>query len=156
MWRLRPELLGDLEYKVDMWMALDGYFRTNWSTTRTRGTEWEALNVVIRGESIGKSYGIRKKLERELTQQEEALTTLQSQETSGDISEADCRMMLAIIGDIWNRLDSYVRQDHRQRLYREGDHSGCILAWLLKRERPVPVIQSLQGQSGRGFWVRCV
>ncbi|KAJ1161423.1 hypothetical protein NDU88_001909, partial [Pleurodeles waltl] len=68
MWKLRPELLGDLEYKSDMRTALDGYFSVNSSTTRTLGIEWEALMVVIRGKRIGKSYGIRKEIEQELTQ----------------------------------------------------------------------------------------
>ncbi|KAJ1135282.1 hypothetical protein NDU88_001723 [Pleurodeles waltl] len=92
MWRLRPELLGDPEYKGDMRMDLNGYFTVKWSTTLTQGIEWEALNVVIRGESIGKTFGIRKKLEWELTQQEDVLTALQSRVTSGEISEADCHV----------------------------------------------------------------
>ncbi|KAJ1187179.1 hypothetical protein NDU88_003958 [Pleurodeles waltl] len=48
LWRIRPELLVDSEYKRDMQAALNGYFSVNWTTTRTRGIEWEALNVVLR------------------------------------------------------------------------------------------------------------
>ncbi|KAJ1172404.1 hypothetical protein NDU88_004251 [Pleurodeles waltl] len=39
----------------------------------------EALKVVIRGESLAKTYGIRKKLDWELAQQEDALNALQRQ-----------------------------------------------------------------------------
>ncbi|KAJ1153058.1 hypothetical protein NDU88_005825 [Pleurodeles waltl] len=88
-----------------------------------------------------------KKLEREITQQEDVLTSLQSRVTSGDVSEADCRLTHAKIGAMWNRLDSYIRKDYRQRLYREGDCSGHMLAWLLKCERPLPTILSLQGPT---------
>ncbi|KAJ1116364.1 hypothetical protein NDU88_004579 [Pleurodeles waltl] len=76
LWRLCPDLLGDPEYKKDLQVALDGYFSTNCGTAMTRGLEWEALKVVIRGESLSKTYGIRKRLDRELTQQEEVLTAI--------------------------------------------------------------------------------
>ncbi|KAJ1170451.1 hypothetical protein NDU88_002328 [Pleurodeles waltl] len=122
---MRPELPGDPEYMGDIQAALDGYFSVNWSTTRIRGIEWEALKVVIRGKSFGKSYGIREKLEQELTQQEDVLAALQYGEASGDVSETDCREMHAKIGAIWNRLDSYIRRDYRQRLYHKGDRWGA-------------------------------
>ncbi|KAJ1192344.1 hypothetical protein NDU88_001655 [Pleurodeles waltl] len=93
----------------------------NWSTTRTRSIEWEALKVVIRGKSLGKFYGIRKKLEQEFAQQEGVLSALQSRVASGDVSEAHCREAHKRIGATWNRLDSYVCRDFRQRLYCEGD-----------------------------------
>ncbi|KAJ1083889.1 hypothetical protein NDU88_004044 [Pleurodeles waltl] len=86
MW---PALLGNPENKGDIQAVLNGYFSMNWTTTRTHGIEWEALKVVIRGESLGKSYGIRKKLDRELTQQEDILAALQCQVDSEDASEAD-------------------------------------------------------------------
>ncbi|KAJ1099669.1 hypothetical protein NDU88_004768 [Pleurodeles waltl] len=41
--------------------------------------------------------------------------------------------------------------DERQRLYHEGDRSGHMLAWLLKRERPLPTILSLQGPIGERY-----
>ncbi|KAJ1202527.1 hypothetical protein NDU88_006325 [Pleurodeles waltl] len=68
LWRMRLELLGDHEYKRDIQAALDGYFSGNWTTAQTRGIELEALKVVIRGESLNKPYGIRKKLDRDLAQ----------------------------------------------------------------------------------------
>ncbi|KAJ1175881.1 hypothetical protein NDU88_001166 [Pleurodeles waltl] len=40
---------------------------------------------------------------------------------------------------------------YRQQLYREEDRSGCMLAWLLKRERPLPIILSLHGPSGEWY-----
>ncbi|KAJ1198477.1 hypothetical protein NDU88_002318 [Pleurodeles waltl] len=67
---MRPELLGDHEYRRDIQEALTGYFSENWTTAHSSGLEWEALKVVIRGESIAKIYGIRKKLDQELAQQE--------------------------------------------------------------------------------------
>ncbi|KAJ1197785.1 hypothetical protein NDU88_001633 [Pleurodeles waltl] len=72
---LRAELLDDTEYKKDLQDVLNGYFSANCGTAKTRGVEWEALKVVIRGRSLSKSYGIRKRLDRELTQQEDALAT---------------------------------------------------------------------------------
>ncbi|KAJ1151162.1 hypothetical protein NDU88_003949 [Pleurodeles waltl] len=115
---MRPELLGDPEYKGEV---LNGYFNVNWSTIRTRGIKSEDLNVVRRGENLGKSYGIRKKLERELMQQAGVLAALQCQVASSDVSEADCCEAHTRIEAIRNRLDSYVHRDFRQRLYREGD-----------------------------------
>ncbi|KAJ1202920.1 hypothetical protein NDU88_006715 [Pleurodeles waltl] len=41
-----------------------------------------------------------------------------------------------------------VRRNYRQQLYQEGDRSGLMLAWLLRRERPVAIIQMLYGPSG--------
>ncbi|KAJ1208550.1 hypothetical protein NDU88_003934 [Pleurodeles waltl] len=67
LWRLRPETLGDPEYRADVLAALYGYICVNWNTAQTRGLEWGALKVVIRGESLGKSNEMRMKLEREHT-----------------------------------------------------------------------------------------
>ncbi|KAJ1116941.1 hypothetical protein NDU88_005143 [Pleurodeles waltl] len=145
---MRPELFGDPEYKGDIQAALNGYFSVNWTTTRTRGMKWDALKIVIRGESLGKSYGIRKKVDRELPQQEDILAALQRQVDSVNASGSVCCMVHRRIGAIWNRLDSYVHKDFRQRLYRKGDCSGHMLAWLLRRKHPIPIILSLSGLSG--------
>ncbi|KAJ1193835.1 hypothetical protein NDU88_003131 [Pleurodeles waltl] len=113
-----------------------------------RGIEWEALKVVIRGESLSKTYGIRKCLDQELTQQEDVLSTLQRQINNGDASKSASLRVRGRIVKLWDRLDNYVCRNYRQRLYREGDHSGRMLAWLLTQERPIPIIQMLNGPSG--------
>ncbi|KAJ1112214.1 hypothetical protein NDU88_000482 [Pleurodeles waltl] len=114
---------------------------------RTRVVEWEALKVVIRGKSIGKTYGIRKKLEQELMQQEDALSLLQSQEQDGATGKAGLLEACGQIEVKWNRLDSYVRKEYRQAA--PGGHVlGHMLAWLLKHERPLPLILSLHRMSG--------
>ena len=46
-------------------------------------------------------------------------------------------------GETCDRLDGLVRTEYRQQFHREGDRSGRMLAWLLKRERPMPLITSL-------------
>ncbi|KAJ1118727.1 hypothetical protein NDU88_006914 [Pleurodeles waltl] len=114
----------------------------------TRGIEWEALKVVIRGDSLSKSYGIRKPLDQELTQQEDTLAAIQRQVDNGDASESDCLVVCGRIEDLWGRLDNYVCWDYRQRLFWEGDHSCHMLAWLLRRERPIPIILIPRGFSG--------
>ncbi|KAJ1191943.1 hypothetical protein NDU88_001256 [Pleurodeles waltl] len=131
LWRMRPELLGDLEYRRDIQEALIGYFGGNWTTAKSRGIEWEALKVVIRGESLNKTYSIRKKLDQELAQQEDALVVQQRQIDNGDALEAESQVVRGRIGALWSRLDSYVRKDFRQRLHHEGDQSGRLLACLL-------------------------
>ncbi|KAJ1166338.1 hypothetical protein NDU88_006742 [Pleurodeles waltl] len=128
MW---PELLGDHEYRRDIQEALNGYFGENWTTAQSCGIEWEALKVVVRGKSLTKTYNIRKKLDQELAQQEDALNTLQCQIDNSVASEAESRVVHGRIGALWSRLDNYVRKDFRQRLYREGDRSGCMVALLL-------------------------
>ncbi|KAJ1199756.1 hypothetical protein NDU88_003589 [Pleurodeles waltl] len=145
LWRLRPDLLSDPEYKKDLQDVLVGYFHTNWGTAGTRGSEWKALKVVIIGESLSKTYGIRHRLDRELTSQE---ANLQGQVDNGDASEADCLEVRGRNVDLWDRLENYVSRNYRQRLFREGDRSGRMLAWLLWRERPVLIIQMLRGSSG--------
>ncbi|KAJ1200707.1 hypothetical protein NDU88_004528 [Pleurodeles waltl] len=67
LWRLRPETLRDPEYKVDMLQTLQGFFNTNWDTAHSGGKEWGTLKIVIRGESLSKTYGIQQKLDGELT-----------------------------------------------------------------------------------------
>ncbi|KAJ1092934.1 hypothetical protein NDU88_006044 [Pleurodeles waltl] len=148
LWRLRPDLLGDPEYKKDLQHVLVGYFHTNWGTAGIRGLEWEALKVVIRGESLSKTYGIRQRLDQELTRQEEVLAATQRQVDNNDASEADCLEVRGRIVDLWDKLENYVRWNYRQRLFREGDRSGHMLAWLLRRERPIPIIQMLRSSSG--------
>ncbi|KAJ1169669.1 hypothetical protein NDU88_001560 [Pleurodeles waltl] len=108
---MRQELVGDHDYKRDVQEALTGYFSENWTTAQSRGLEWEALKVVIRGESLAKTYGIRKKLDQELAQQEDALDALQCQIDNGDALENESRVVRGHIGALWSRLDSYVRKD---------------------------------------------
>ncbi|KAJ1150944.1 hypothetical protein NDU88_003731 [Pleurodeles waltl] len=108
MWRLRPDLLSDPEYKQDLQGVLNGYFNTNCSTATARGVEWEALKVVIRGETLSKTYGIMKRLNQELTQQEDSLTALQRQIDNGDVSESACLLVRGRIVELWDRLDSFV------------------------------------------------
>ncbi|KAJ1203191.1 hypothetical protein NDU88_006984 [Pleurodeles waltl] len=43
LWLMRPELLGDPEYRGDLQAAVNGYFSENWTTIRMRGIEWEAV-----------------------------------------------------------------------------------------------------------------
>ncbi|KAJ1193002.1 hypothetical protein NDU88_002308 [Pleurodeles waltl] len=148
LWHLRPDLLGDPEYKQDLQGVLNGYFSTNWGTATARGIEWEALKVVIRGESLSKTHGIRKRLDQELTQQEDVLAVLQRHIKNCDASELDCLAVRCRIVELWDRLGNYVRRNYRQRLYWEWDRSGRMLAWLLRLERPVPIIQMFCGPSG--------
>ncbi|KAJ1168955.1 hypothetical protein NDU88_000867, partial [Pleurodeles waltl] len=75
--RLRSETLGDPEYKVDMMVGLQGFFDTNYNTAQTRGVERGTLKIVVWGESFSKSYGIRRKLEEELRQQEDTVVRFQ-------------------------------------------------------------------------------
>ncbi|KAJ1206455.1 hypothetical protein NDU88_001860 [Pleurodeles waltl] len=124
--------------------VLNGYFNTNWGMAAARGNKWEALKVVNRGKSLSKTYGIRKRLAQELMQQEDILATLQCQIDNGDASESDCLKVRGRIVELWDRLANYVCWSYRQRLYRE-DH---MLAWLLRQERPIPIIQMLRGPSG--------
>ncbi|KAJ1180800.1 hypothetical protein NDU88_006016 [Pleurodeles waltl] len=79
LWCMRPELLGDLEYRCDIQDTLNGYFGGNWTTGQSHGIEWEALKVVIWGKSLTKTYVIRKKEDQKLAQQEDALGILQRQ-----------------------------------------------------------------------------
>ncbi|KAJ1119341.1 hypothetical protein NDU88_007527 [Pleurodeles waltl] len=148
LWHMRPELLGDPEYRRDIQEALTGYFGGNWTTAQSRGIEWEALKVMRRGESLTKAYGIRKKLDLELTQKEDTLGALQHQIANGGALEAESQVVRARIGALWGRLDSYVHKDFRQLLHHEGDRSGCLLTWLLRRECPIPMILSLRGPAG--------
>ncbi|KAJ1143677.1 hypothetical protein NDU88_009982 [Pleurodeles waltl] len=147
LWRLRPDLLSDLEHKKDLQDVLVGYFHTNWGMAGTRGLEWEAL----KGESLSKTYAIRQHLERELTRQEEELATLQRQVDNVDTSEVDCFEVRGRIVDLWDRLENYARRNYRQRLFREGDHSGRMLAWLLWRESPVLLFSCSAAPLGKGF-----
>ncbi|KAJ1107247.1 hypothetical protein NDU88_004640 [Pleurodeles waltl] len=149
LWHLRPDILCDPECKKDLQSVLDAYLHTNWGTAITRGLEWEALQVVIRGERLSKTYGIRQHLDRELTQQEEVLAAIQRQVDNGDASEAICLELRGRIVDLWDRLDNYVRRNYMQRIFREGDRFGRMLAWLLRRERPIPIFQMLRRSSGQ-------
>ncbi|KAJ1098820.1 hypothetical protein NDU88_003927 [Pleurodeles waltl] len=127
----------------------DGELRGLFTTiVQIRGLEYEALKVVIRSESLAKTYSIQKKLDQVLVQQEDALNALQCQIDNGDALENESRVVRGRIGALWSRLDTYVRKDFRQRLHCEGDRSGCLLAWLLRCECPTPIILSLRGPTG--------
>ncbi|KAJ1112927.1 hypothetical protein NDU88_001188 [Pleurodeles waltl] len=148
LWHLQPDLLGDPEYKQDLKGGQMCYSITNWGTATSQGVEWDALKLGIRGESLSKTCGIRKCLDQELTRQEDVLTALQRQIDNGDVPESACLEVHGRIVELWDRLDSYVSRNYRQRLDWAEDRSRCMLAWLLWRERPVLIIQMLCGPSG--------
>ncbi|KAJ1117669.1 hypothetical protein NDU88_005866 [Pleurodeles waltl] len=163
LWSLPPKILRDPEYRLDVLAALQGYIRENWITARTRGMEWKALKVVVRGVSTVKVYGVRRKLEEELTQQEGALELLQSREGDGAVDAPGLLEVHKRIEVVWNRLDNLVHRDYRdyrQRLHREGDQLGWMLAWLLNHERPTPVVLFLCGPAGDMIvgleWINCL
>ncbi|KAJ1121194.1 hypothetical protein NDU88_009316 [Pleurodeles waltl] len=89
LWCMRLELLGDHEYSCDIQEELAVYFSENWTAAHSRGLKWEALKVVIRGKSLAKTYGIRKKLDLELAQQEDTLNALQRQIDNGGAGERE-------------------------------------------------------------------
>ncbi|KAJ1137522.1 hypothetical protein NDU88_003920 [Pleurodeles waltl] len=148
LWRRHPEMLVDSKYSIDVLAALQGYIRENLNMAQTRRIEREALKVVVKGVSIGKVYGIRRRLEGELEQQEGALPLLQSQEGDGAVDEAGLLEVHKRIEVEWNKLDNLVQKDYRHWLHREGDCSGRMLVWLLKCERPPLLMLSLGGPAG--------
>ncbi|KAJ1145706.1 hypothetical protein NDU88_011991 [Pleurodeles waltl] len=97
------DVLGDHEYRNDIQEVLAGYFSENWTTAQSRSLEWEALKVVTRGESLAKTYGIWKKLDRELEQQEDALNAIQRQIDNEDMLENESRVVHGRIGK-WPRV----------------------------------------------------
>ena len=72
------------------------------------------------------------------------------QRTGGGAERQDPKIVEAHrrVGEVWDRLDRFIRTDYRQRLHREGDRSGRMLDWLLKRERPPTLIVSLRCPDG--------
>ncbi|KAJ1145165.1 hypothetical protein NDU88_011456 [Pleurodeles waltl] len=110
---------SDPEYKQDLQGVLNDYFSTNWGKATARDIDCNALKVVIRGESLSKMYDIRKRLDRELTQQEDVLAALQRQVDNGDAW--DCLEVQGRIVNLWDRLDNYVRRSYRQQLFRKGN-----------------------------------
>ncbi|KAJ1161274.1 hypothetical protein NDU88_001761 [Pleurodeles waltl] len=109
---MAPETFGDPEYRTDVLTALQGYFGVNWNITKSLGKEWGVLKVVLRGVRLGKTYSIRRNLERELTLQGDALAQLQSR--GGDCVTEDAGHLEACgwVEVISNRLDCYVRKNY--------------------------------------------
>ncbi|KAJ1145503.1 hypothetical protein NDU88_011789 [Pleurodeles waltl] len=96
---LRDSILLKLRLTIGLRGPMERTPLMGLGTAGNRGLEWEALKVVIRGESLSKTYGIRQRLERELTRQEEELATLQRQVDNGDTSEADyLELLLSRLG----------------------------------------------------------
>ncbi|KAJ1091979.1 hypothetical protein NDU88_005093 [Pleurodeles waltl] len=121
------------------------------SRVRSENQSSRLIEAVVRRNRGGETLSggaSRKRLDQELMQQEDILAALQRQVDRGDASESDCLEVRGRIVDLWDRLDNYVHWNYRQRLFREGDRSGLMLAWLLRRERPIPSIQMLCGPSG--------
>ena len=78
--------------------------------------------------------GTKKRLERELLEEESILIQLQGQVGEQQAEERELLEAQRRVGEIWDRLDCYTRWEYPQRLHREGDKSGKLLAWLLNRE----------------------
>ena len=135
LWRLRSEALGDVGFREEVREIMEGHFNTNWNMTAHRCSEWNALKVVMRGECISKISGSRVSLEAELKSSEEDLARLQREDRTHGFNDTELLEMHRRVSEIWAGLDKLVRTEYRQCLHREGDRSGTMLAWLLKRER---------------------
>ncbi|KAJ1083872.1 hypothetical protein NDU88_004027 [Pleurodeles waltl] len=137
---MSPDILEDQEGKDTRSAALTDWLAHNWGTTKRRATEWDALKVVLRGTCMGLLCGVQRKLRRKLDREVAYLASLQT----GDSLIAEVHpgelQLRRLIEDIWDRLDKYTLKQYRQRLYTEGDKSGRLIAWILRREHPPPAV----------------
>ncbi|KAJ1157029.1 hypothetical protein NDU88_009744 [Pleurodeles waltl] len=65
-WRLRLEDLTHAPFEKAVRDELTQYFEANWGTSTTRGYDWEAMKVVIRGLCMQTTYGVRHQLEKDV------------------------------------------------------------------------------------------
>ena len=147
-WRMPVDMLEDAEGRRVVQDAVIEYLETNWGTTKTRNTEWEALKAVIRGRCMGLACGVRKTLQRELQEGERKLAKHQHRPVSDTIyaqTELDLQRQVLSTRE---RLEQYTLKTYRQLLHREGDTPSRLLAWIIKRESPRQTITHLVDLEG--------
>ena len=87
-------------------------------------------------------------LKEDLKKFEAKLAALQHSSNTGAAVGDELWVTYRALWETWDTLDKLIRTDYRQSLHREGDQSGRMLTWLLKRECPPPVIRMLRRPDG--------
>lgn len=117
----------------------------NWSSTQHRTTEWKAVKEVIYGLCRGISYGVRRTLQTELFQGEAKICMFGAVATGCHLCPSGGTGCTETFGRGEGRLEKYTLKSYRQLLYRDGNTSGRLLAWLLRWETPRSPVLDLKG-----------
>ncbi|KAJ1139655.1 hypothetical protein NDU88_006022 [Pleurodeles waltl] len=126
-WRLQPEALTDAPFVNAVRDGLVQYFEANWGTSTTRGCDWEAMKVVIRGICMQTTNGVRHQLEKDVLDIEARLRDLEKCLPTQPQKMEDWRQASRVPPGDWRCLERYVHKSYRQRLHAEGDKAGASL-----------------------------
>lgn len=147
-WRLPRDCLTDQVFKHDQAQTIRDYFTHNTNTTTSRLTEWDAFNIVVRGECITQIAGEKRTLERLLTSTEQRLATLtqqadQNMATATQVADAKTKY-----GEALATLRKYNFKAYAARMHQHRDKTGTLLAWLAKQNPEVKPITEIVDSSG--------
>lgn len=71
--RMSEEALSDRVFVHELTGVLDGYFNDNWGSASSRAMDWDAMKVVLRGECMKITYGVKQQFLSDLDRLEKRL-----------------------------------------------------------------------------------
>ncbi|KAJ1215409.1 hypothetical protein NDU88_003018 [Pleurodeles waltl] len=148
-WRFPSEILQDPVGRASLAELLTEYMEHNWMSTHRRATEWEAYKTVLSGRCMEFTCGVQKTLQAELTDREDVLAACQQISVRGPNTQQEEVNLLRQVIETRDRLEHYTLKSYQQLLHREGDSSGRLLAWILRREQPCSLVLHLKNPRGR-------
>ncbi|KAJ1081010.1 hypothetical protein NDU88_001197 [Pleurodeles waltl] len=113
--------------------VIEHYFTENWGRASTRAVEWDAMKVVLRGEFLKVTYGVKPQHSRSLDVLEKRLGDLEKgkPEQHQRLSKwKECKRELL---ETLDSLDKFVRTSYMHRLHMEGVKASRLLATLLQK-----------------------
>lgn len=145
-WRFNSYLLNDPEFLDFINTYLDVFFETNQNST-SPDFIWESMKAYIRGQIISSTSSRRKKynlkvesLEKEIKQLEQRLLTTQNTEIEQKLRSKQLEYNTTTTHKIENAM-----RRTRQKFYEQGDKTGKLLAWQIRREeaqREIHILKS--------------
>ncbi|KAJ1116474.1 hypothetical protein NDU88_004685 [Pleurodeles waltl] len=134
-WRLRTDALLDAPFREDLNACIKNYWDLNTGSTDLRATECDAHKVVVRGHCLSASWGGRSSLHNEVVTLENEPRALELAVAQGTVPFEPLGAKRRVYEEADQHLRRYDYNLHLTCLHTEGDSSGRLLAWLLRKEQ---------------------
>lgn len=150
-WRLHPRWLHDTKFMDFVGASIDEYFTANTSET-TASVRWEAFKAYLRGQMISYTSSITNKVDLKIKLLEGRIRNLEKETYEGNADSGPHREELLLLRAQYNELSLSKAENClirlKQTFYEQGEKSGKLLAWQIKKLQASRTINNILTVSG--------
>lgn len=150
-WRLHPKWLHDTKFMKFVGNSIDDFFITNTNET-TASIRWEAFKAYLRGQMISYTSSITNKVNLELQSLNDRIRKMEEEMYENKTNIELYQQELLLLRAQYNKLslakaeNSLIRL--KQTFYEQGEKSGKLLAWQIKKLQSSKAINNILTTSG--------